>query len=157
MFCNFVKDFQLQQAKGRMISFWCESSCPSGPCMSPFCCSPLNAEFTNLRLVKSHLREFTKGAAFLPHSHHPNFLPNTGLQMSKFKSRFPGNNSNQCIAMDYKYDAVSENPRPSTSPPTLTGSRAPASYRRTCRIMHTGWVGSPYSLWQLPAHLKSML
>ena len=110
MFCNFVKDFQLQQAKGRMISFCCESSCPSGPCMSPFCCSPLNAEFTNLRLVKSHLREFTKGAAFLPHSHHPNFLPNTGLQMSKFKSRFPGNNSNQCIAMDYKYDAVSGNP-----------------------------------------------
>ena len=52
-------------------------------------------------LVKSHLREFTKGAAFLPHSHHPNFLPNTGLQMSKFKSCFPGNNSDQWIAKLY--------------------------------------------------------
>ena len=97
-------------------------------------------------LVKSHLREFTKGAAFLPHSHHPNFLPNTGLQMSKFKSCFPGNNSNQWIAKfyglcfemrDYKYDVVwiltrdSACPRPSSSPPTLLGWSAPASYIRT--------------------------
>ena len=57
-----------------VISFSCESSRPSGPCMSSFCLSPpLNVEFTNLRLVKNPTwkSEFTKGAAFLPHSHPP--------------------------------------------------------------------------------------
>ena len=83
-----------------MISFSCESSCPSGPCMSPFCRSSVerwvHEPSFGRRVPVARVHE--RRSFFTTFSPHPNFLPNTRLQMSKFKSCFPGMDSNQWFA-----------------------------------------------------------
>ena len=91
--CNtiFNKVLCWRTKRAVVISFSCESSCPSGPCMSPFCPPPPPppCSASSRTFVRSpppfHLQGFTKGAAlFSARSNNPDFPPNSWFQMIKF-------------------------------------------------------------------------
>ena len=110
IFLDLLQSFErlnsCRMRRRMVISFSCESSRPSGPCMSSFCLSPpLNVEFTNLPLVEnptSPARVHERRSFFTTFSPTPNFLPNTRLQMTKFKFCFPGNRLQNTVDYDFK-------------------------------------------------------
>ena len=131
--CNFFERLNSSRMKRRMvISFSCESSRPSGPCMSSFCLSSprwtLSSRTFVWLIVPLHLGKFTKGAAFLPHSH-PTLIFCQILDSKcpssnpVFQEMIPTNGLQNTADYDYKYNVESiltiESACPSSSSPSL--------------------------------------
>ena len=89
IFLDLLQSFErlnsCRMRRRMVISFSCESSRPSGPCMSSFCLSSLrwtlsSRTFLWLRIPLGRARVHERRSFFTTFSPTPNFLPNTRLQ-----------------------------------------------------------------------------